>query len=339
MHRPDGGNRFSAQEVGLIVLYLGLGAASALLWYRIITYKLHFLPYLQLPPDVRVPLLEDWHREMITGNAPSPNQYRALTPWLVQYLVLPLGLSATIYDAYAIVRAVFTGLTLLFFDRYLRAWFSRSAAAAGALCLAAVIPFTYYAVFQESDPLNLLVLVLAFLALTRNRDVWLIPLVLVGTLNRETTLLIPAVYALARWGEEPPRKVIRHTALLTLCWVVVFGGLHYLYGHRPAYTDAIMWERNLRSPTPTLYACLLFGVLWVLPWLAPKDAPLLLRRTRWLIPPFVAFHYVVAVVQEVRLFLPLAPIIIPLSWWVLLPETIKEPARRAPPKSRRSASG
>jgi len=317
--------RHSIQETGLVLLYLGLGVASALLWYRIITYRLQFVPYLQLPPGLSVPQLENWHREMIAGQADAPNQYRALTPWIVQYLVLPLNLWATIYDAYAVVRALFTGLALLAFDRYLRQWFARGAAAAGALCLAAVIPFTYYAVFQESDPLNLLVLVLAFICLGRGRDVWLFPLVLIGTLNRETTLMIPAMYVLTRWREERTGKVLLRGALLTLGWAAVFGGLHALYGARPAYAEAIMWGKNLRSATPTLYALVLFGVLWALPWAAPKEAPALLRRGRWLVLPFLLLHYVVAEVREVRLFLPLTPIVIPLSWWVLFPEAVLKP--------------
>ena len=103
-----------------------------------------------------------------------------------------------------------------------------------------------------------------------------------------------------------------------------------------------MWDQNLTSFLLTLFAFLLFGVLWVLPWRAMKEAPQLLRRSLWLLPPFVLLHYVVAVVQEVRLFLPLAPIIIPLSWWVLFPEAhlhmtaATTPARAgAPPRLRR----
>ncbi len=318
-------------EIALVLFYAGLGFASALLWFRLLTSGMKFLPYLSPDLQAQVPRLDQWHQDMVSGAAPAPNQYRILTPWFVEYVLLRLAPGASVYGAYMVARALFTGLTLWCFDRYLRAWFSRGAAAAGALCLAAVIPFTYFAVFQESDPLNLLVVVAAFWCLTRKRDACLIPLVLVGTLNRETTLMIPAVYALARWGEEPGRKVALHTALLTLCWAAVFGGLHVGFGPRANYTEAIMLRQNLASFMPTLFAFLVFGVLWVLPWLAPKEAPALLRRSLWLVPPFVALHYIVAVVQEVRLFLPLAPILIPLSWWVLFPEA--RLTATAPPKA------
>ncbi len=324
--------RYPTQETALLLLYLGLGVGSALLWHYLMNAGLR---YLELLKQFQVPVnpdsyLDTWHDKMLAGQAAAPNQYRALTPWLVQYLVQPLHLTSTIYGAYAVLRGLLVALTLWCFDRYLRTWFSRPAAAAGALCLAALIPFTYFAVIQESDPLNLLVIVLGFLAIARKRDLWLFPLMLVGTLNRETTLLLPAEYFLARWKEEPSGRVISRTALLTACWAVVFTGLHLAYGHRANYTEQIMWDSNLATAMPTLRAFVFLGVLWVLPWFAPKDTPPLLRRTLWLVPPFVALHYIVAVVQEVRLFLPLLPILLPLSWWVLFPEARQQAKPAAP---------
>lgn len=312
--------RVRMEEVALVVLYVGLGIISALLWHRIVTHSLRFLPYLVPEAQGRLELMANWHSQLVSGQAPAPNQYRILTPWFVEYVVSRLLPGLTIYGAYAVARGLFVGLALICLDRYLRTWFSRGAAAAGALFLAAVIPFTYFFLFQESDPLNLLVIVLAFLLVVRNQDRWLAPLVVLGTLNRETALLVPAVYALGRWGETRPRTVVLHTALLTACWALVFAGLRVGYGPRAGYTEAVMWAGNVASGLPTLFALLCFGVVWVLPWLAPKDAPPFLRRARWLVPPFVLLHYIVAVVAEVRLFLPLAPILIPLSWWVLFPE-------------------
>ena len=317
-------NRARLEEIALALCYLGLGLASAILWVRLLTNRLEILPALPAEIQSKIMLLQDWHRQMIAGTAPAPNQYRILTPWLIEHAILPLDPSMDMYSAYMWVRALFTGLALIFFHSYLRVWFSRGLAAAGTLALAAIIPFTYFPVFQESDPLNLLFIVLAFVCVARKKDLWLLPLVLVGTLNRETTLLIPAVYALSRWGEQSPRKVAAYTALLTACWGLVFVGLHLRYGNHTNYTNQIMWSQNLSSGMPTLFAFLVFGVLWLLPWLAPKDAPVFLRRALWLVPPFVALHYIVAVVQEVRLFLPLAPILIPLSWWVLFPEARPE---------------
>ena len=325
-------DRAISREVWLALLYLGLGVASALLWARIMRYETMVLA----PGEPS--RLESWHQEMISGRAPAPNQYRILVPWMAEGLsrVIPGWMadlacppipSQYLIASYWVIRALCLWLSLLVMDRYLREWFSPGAAAGGALCLGALVPFTYYGVVQESDLLNLLVFVAAFWALARGKDGWLFPLVLVGTLNRETAAMIPAVYLLARWREKPPLTVMVRTALLAACWAAVYGGLLLHYGRRGYYTEPFTLPANLGSWLPTAFVLLMFGVMWVLPWVALKHKPpTLLRRTTWLVPLFVLLQYLVGVVQEVRLFLPLAPIVLPLSWWVLFPES-----RRAAP--------
>ena len=305
-----------SEQAGLALLYLGLGLAGAFVWSRI----------------ADLPRLPSWHMEMIYGTAPAPNQYRPLTPWIAELLcrVLP---GHNLHTSYLLLRGLVTGVTLLLFDRYLRTWFRPGASAAGALCLGAIIPFTYLRVVQESDPISLLVFVFAFWALARERDGYLFPLVLVGTLNRETTAMIPALYALARWGTAPVRQIIWRTIALALSWAAVYAMLLLIYGRRPYYCDVVMVWQNLGSWVPTACLLLLFGVMWVLPFLGPRSGPTILRRALWLLLPYVALHYVVARVVEVRLFLVFAPVVIPLSWWRLFP------AERSPTKESTASAG
>ena len=304
----------NTRQVGLFLVYIGLGLCSGAIWMNI----------------ANLAVLPSWHVDMITGRAPCPNQYRPLTPWLAEWLRLLLP-GQNLFLSYMLIRGLATGAALIVFDRYMRAWFAPAAAAAGALALAAIIPFTYYRVVQESDPINLLVVTAAFWALSRGRDLVLIPLVLVGTLNRETTAMIPAVYLLARWRERPAREVAWRTGLLCAAWAVVYLGLVDIYGRREYYCEAIMWPKNVASAFPTIQVVLVYGAIWVLAVLGARHAPTMLRRALWLLPPYIALHYVVAMVNEVRLFLPLAPILIPLSWWVLFPEARlgSQPPRKA----------
>ncbi len=308
-------SKFNSQQVGLFFFYLGLGFVSALVWARI----------------ADLARLPSWHLEMIGGYAPAPNQYRPLTPWLAESLRLLLP-GHQVFTAYILLRGLITGLTFYFFDRYLRTWFNPPAAAGGALALAAILPFTYFRVVQESDPINLLVFVLAFSALAKDREFLLLPLILLGTLNRETTALIPAIYLLSNWGRRPTAQLAWRTASFAAAWILVYGSLRLGYGHREYYCDLIMWPLNTATWGPTIHVVLFFGVMWVLAFLGAKGAPLLLRRSLWLLPPYVALHYVVAMVQEVRLLLPLAPVLIPLTWRALFPE--EPPSSRSKPKKR-----
>jgi hypothetical protein len=293
----------SLRQIGLAALWLGLGAVNAVVWARLADLS-------QLPK---------WHLEMIGGSALAPNQYRPLTPWLAEGLrhAIPGG---SVPTAYLMLRGLMTGLVLLFFDRYLRVWFAPAAAAAGALFLGAILPFAYLHVVQESDPLNLLVFVLAYWALARNRDLPLLPLVLIGTLNREATAMIPALYLLARSGSRPPLEVAWRTAALAAAWAAVYGAMLLGYGIRSYYCEPVTIGLNLSSWGPSVHVLLLFGAMWALAAVGARRGPLMLRRAMWLLPPYIILHYVVSLAWEVRLFLPLAPLIIPLSWHVLFPE-------------------
>ena len=302
-----GGQKAAAREVWLALVYLGLGLVEALIWTRITDY----------------PRLPSWHAEMVGGYAPAPNQYRPLTPWMAELLrhLMPGG---SLFGAYFTLRAGVNGITLVLFDRYLRTWFSRPAAAAGTLALAAVLPFTYFRVVQESDPVNLLVFVLAFWALARGRDLALLPLVVVGTMNRETAALIPALYLVTEWGRRRVGELAWKTAVLAGAWGAVYGGMVWGYGVREYYCKVVMLGWNFSSWAPTAHVALIFGAMWVLAFMGARRGPRMLARALWLLPPYVVLHYVVAMVLEVRLFLPFAPVIIPLSWRVLFPEARQE---------------
>ncbi len=296
------------ETFALIMLYVGLGIASAFVWTRI--------------ADLRS--FPTWHAEMINATAPAPNQYRPLTPWIAELIRLLLRTSY-IPLPYFIVRAAFTALSLFFFDRYLRTWFRPGAAAAGALALAAILPFTYFKVIQESDTFNLLIFILALRAIALERDRLLIPLILIGTVNRETTLMIPAIYFLARWKTEPLGRLIVRSLLLVGCWIIVYGSIRMAYGARPYYCEVFTLRRNLRTWFPTLHLVVLYGALWVIAFVGAKRGPTMLRRALRLLPPYIVLHYFVAIVTEVRLFLPFAPIVIPLAWFAIFPTELLHP--------------
>lgn len=290
------------RDLALFLLYLGFGVASAIVWMRI----------------AALGSLGGWHADMIGSIAPAPNQYRPLAPWIAEAIRLVLP-GDDLVTAYVVLRGVVTGITFYFFDRYLRTWFSPAVAAGGTFALAAVLPFTYLAVVQESDPINLLVFTLAFWAMVRGRELYLVPLLLIGTLNRESTAMLAAVYFLGNLGVRPLREVIARSALFTACWGLVYGGLRLFYGYRAYYCEVVMWDHNVASPGPTLQVLLLFGVIWILGIAGARSGPLLLRRALLLLPFYLALHYVIALVHEVRLFLPWAPVVIPLAWFALYP--------------------
>src|SRR5947209_5978461 len=129
----------------------------------------------------------EWHRAIVSGHGPYPEQYRILR-FRIADLLMRAGLSLP--WAYGLLRFSFTTASLLIFYRFLRAWFEPLHALLGFFMAAAILPFSYlYYGMQVTDPLNMLVFFLAAWAIRDGRDNWLFPLVAVGMLNRETVIL------------------------------------------------------------------------------------------------------------------------------------------------------
>jgi hypothetical protein len=255
-----------------------------------------------------------WHTQIIEGHGPYPDQYRVLTYLLAQGLIVA-GVPFSI--AHALLRFVFTTASLYLFHQYLRAWVRPSLALLGFFMLAAALPLTFlYYFMQPTDPLNMVVYFLAFRALLAGRDAWLIPLVAVGMVNRETAALLPLLHACVRWGRSPLSRWLPQCLIAAAVAAAIYVGLRLTYGFAPPYAEnspAGYWAANFSDPGTWIQLLGFFNLaLWV-GWQEWRDAPAFLNRAAWFVPAFVLIHFSVGYVREVRYFLPLLPIVVPLT--------------------------
>ena len=255
-----------------------------------------------------------WHNAVIANQGPYPEQYRFLTFFLAEGLIrfgLPL------VWAHAALRWLFTGASLFVFYRYLTAWFEPLVALLGYFMLAAVLPFTYlFYGMQVTDPLNRWVFFLAFWAIRDGKDAWLFPLVVLGMLNRETALMIPLLYACVRFGETPRGRWLWRAAVLAIVAAAIYAGLRLVFGFKTPYAPSGLkgyWLRNAVRWTGWVQALAFFNLALLCAWRHLERRPAFLRRALLLIPPFLAIHFSVGNVREIRLFLPLLPVLIPLT--------------------------
>jgi len=281
--------------------------------------------------------LADWHATIISGQALAPLQYRILTPYLAEGLHRA-GASLTL--SYDIVRWAALLLSLCILHLYLRRWFSSALSTLGVVILAGILPLTYLVQFQYLDPLELLTFVIGFYAIRERRIGLLMVTVLVGTLNKESAILLPIAWAAVTWGTLPRSQFIAAAGALLSAWLLPWLGLRAAFGNRPYYTDFIMVSDNLFRPESYALPALLFGPLWILAFRGLRRGPRFLRMSALIIPLHVAVNFAVGIPDETRLFIALAPIIIPLA---LLPlqeflreaagpqEESHEPVYRAPP--------
>ena len=266
------------------------------------------------------------HTSVIAGTYVAPVQYRILTYALAEGLVR-IGLP--IHSAHEVWRVIFTALSLFVLYRFLRGWFSPLPSLLGMFMLAAIIPLTYvYYMMGVTDPLNMLVFFLAFWAIREGRDVWLIPLVAVGMLNRESPILIPLFYVAVRWG-EPFGQWLTVFVGASAAAVGVFLGLHLVY--RPVCCDYSVLEAivvNLTDWRAYLDAIVVFNIgLWGT-WIGWRRRPEFLRRVSLMVPVFILPYLLQGTVRESRYWLPLLGIVIPMVLLYLIELLRGDPVTR-----------
>lgn len=260
----------------------------------------------------------DEHVRVMAGNFFSPDQYRILTYALADILVR-LGLP--IHSAHEVWRVIFTAASLFVFYRFARGWFSPLLALMGMFMLAAAIPLTYvYYMMQVSDPLNMLIFFLAFWAMRERRDRWLIPLVGIGMLNRESPIMIPVFYAAVRLGDAW-RRWLPLAVVLGALAVAVYVGLRVAYGPKPPCCSTDPVEHLIVNFTDWRAYVDALGVLNLALWGGWRGwsrRPLFLRRLALAVPVFLIPYLMYGTVREARYYLPVLAIGIPLSLFYLL---------------------
>lgn len=268
----------------------------------------------------------DWHAQIIQNSGPYPDQYRILTYYLAHGLIL-LGVPFAL--AHELLRFLFTTASLYLFFHYLRHWVRPLSALLGLFMTttALLLSYQFYGM-QPTDPLNLLIFIAAFCAFQTERDRWLVPLVLIGMLNRETALLLPLLYALVRYGQAPLQHWAPRAAIAGALAVGIYVGLRFIYGLKEPYAETSLihfWWVNL-TDWQTWVQVLGFGhmALWIA-WRRPARRPRFLQRAALLVPVFLLIHLSVGYLRETRLLLPLLPIMLPLLL-LALEERFEAPA-------------
>ena len=260
----------------------------------------------------------EFHQGIIQGDFKSPYQYRILAPWLAEaggwVVERTLGLEKGKKTAmarevfYALQRVIAVFLLFIFFHLFLRKWFSPEMAFAGTLLLASLHLYTYRSYYYQPDsPLNILFLTIALYLFTRGEyKGWLYTLTIFGSLNRETFGLIVPLH-LAYFGFK--KETLKHTAGLFLTWLTVQVLLRGMFGIRPPFPDVRTITDNLRESS---WAIFLFSLMWLIPLIYFKRLPLFFRRAILLFaPPLILANFLFGKVEETRLFLDLAIVIIP----------------------------
>ncbi|MCC6905981.1 MAG: hypothetical protein IT326_09075 [Anaerolineae bacterium] len=270
------------------------------------------------------------HRSIIDGTAFSPFRYRVLVPFsaelLIQLLRSITGEREAFRFAYLFIEGGAIAFSLLMLYLLIRQWFTREAALAGALLTAALIPAALRDhAYQPWSFLEFGLLALALALLVRKRYALFVLVTALMTLNRETGLLAPLAFTVTMF---PPGLILRRRVPRLrpavwwlsgawLAWLVIFTGLRLIRGAAPLI-DSIetILAANL-DPANTsrllINNLLVFGLAWIFALAGLRRAPGFLRRVAWIALPYAGLVLVFNRWWEVRLWMTLYPLVIPLA--------------------------
>ena len=288
---------------------------------------------LNLTPSWFDGTLERNHKFLLAFGYANNEQSRILQFLIPETLRRVFGISIT--NAYIFQRWLFVFLAFICFHFFLRKWFDTKLSFAGVVFLAAIMPLSYYNHLQESAPLLMLTFLLALWAIREHKIFLYVVILFIGALNNETMLVLPLVHFCYNFKKFAFRHLLQLSATTIIRCLPAYAAassIRYLTRDYPRLAKFWQLPDNIQGViehiqyTPLeywdaefLYFVILFGAFWVFAFLAFSDKPLFLKRAAIMIPVFVIIHFMVSIVKEVRLFLPLSFVLIPMALFTLFP--------------------
>jgi hypothetical protein len=266
------------------------------------------------------------HREIVSGTAGSPYRYRILVPFVLDPLI---GLVArwTAYrnaflGTYAAYDAFAISFSLLATFAYLRRWFRSTMALAGTLYMAVMMTLAlrdhYFMPWSWIEP-GLVAVALSLLV--RGRRAAILPLTVVAALNRETGLIIPLLLCATSLAPGRRNGALGWCVSALAAWAIVFFGLRWVLGGAAPYSSIPeLWRSNtepLHLVRAIVQVALFGGALWFLVPAGIRHAPQFVRRSALVVPPYLIGVLLFGMWYEVRLLIPLYPIVLPLALFAL----------------------
>ncbi len=267
------------------------------------------------------------HQKVLSGVAGNPWQYRILSDYLVEgviQLFTHFKIPSPIFAAFMSFR--FVQNILIFIAAYVfyrKLGFSKGHTLAGLAVLTWSMMNAYYdSDLQFNTYFDILFYLAAGIIILKNRPLLLIPLMLLGSLNRETCGLIPfLLIALYRPGQS---KKMFGLYLSVFCVSMLIFGITYFtlryiygpqvllapYGHVPGI-DLLKYNMFRSITWIQLFSTL--NLVPLLALLSYKHWNYTLRVFFWVVVPiWVVIHFLSSQVAESRVFLvPQALIFIP----------------------------
>lgn len=208
--------------------------------------------------DMRVePITRGLHEQVMTNKAPAPIQYRIMQYYAAEGL---MRLGVPFRQSYLYLRILFTFLAAASLHVFLSYWFVPAVCMLGTLYLFAVLPLVYYGYYmQPMDLPNLFFMLAGCILILKKKDIWLIPLIFVAMLNRETAILLALIYLLVRYDELKIPALALKSGLIFITGMLTYAALRKVFSMKHYYSDMYFLGSNISDPRVYTFALAIFG--------------------------------------------------------------------------------
>lgn len=238
--------------------------------------------------------------------SPAPYKYRVLNFVIPALMVSPeptesqLMLNSLVLHTLCFI-AIYSGLYI-----WLKRWSDENRALIGMFMFVAFLPLAFhiYAVLIASI-LEVALLLWALILIDRYR--WMVVIVAIAALNRETAIFLVLAYVVfypsqwKRWGG------------LGLIYAAITAGLHLWLGPSPhvlGFEGTLAY--NLETISNAIFVNLMITPLWILVALNYRHAPVVLKRLCWVALLYAGSIVVAAAWEESRLMMLMFPLVLPI---------------------------
>ncbi len=248
---------------------------------------------------------------ILDHSADAPYRYRILAPYAMSLVSSPTNEGAWFMVALVIHAASFAVIYTALY-KWLRRWGSDGSALAGLILMALLLAYAFHQYPLSPNSIIELALICATLALSKR--FWLVAaMVIFASLNRETGVLLVAIYALLNMADYRQRGFYLRVAALAGIWSVITAVLHITLGTAPHVLGVTgTLQANIDNLPQALIINLILLPLWIIAVIGYRHSPIMLKRLGWLAGAYLVSALVGGLWGEMgRLSLPAIPLILP----------------------------
>lgn len=259
------------------------------------------------------------HNSVMDGSVVSPFRYRLLSFLLVDPLA-GSGSPGEVVFAYSIAHLIALPVMLISLYLWLKQWVSPIRAFAGILLVAVFVPImVQFWGPSLYTPIEVILLCAALTLMHKQPARWEFVtcfIILIGTLNRETAILIPLAYICTHSDERRERGFWLRAIVFVSIWAAVYGIIRVTRGAAPEmFTIAETFEYNFGGGGFTVGAILkqsMFIPLWLAYASGYSGAAPFIRRLLPVIIAYAGMLLAFSLLHEIRLMLPILVFSLPV---------------------------